>query len=110
MYFNQDDFNGGDVYFILDTEDMTYLIQSVHSALTPIVISYSDFINTLPTEVVEVTGCEGCILSTWNRYRTGVWCGLQYEDEMSPTKMFTTCPLKTKSITIKLKQNDTERN
>jgi hypothetical protein len=108
MYFNQDDFNGGDVYFILDTEDMTYLIQSVHSALTPIVITYSDFFN--PTEVVEVTGCGDCHLSVWNRTQTAVYCHLQLEDEMRESKLFETCPLKQHNLTIKLKQNEPTGN
>jgi hypothetical protein len=105
MYFNQDDFNGGDVYFILDTEDMTYLIQSVHSALTPIVISYSDFINTLPTEVVEVTGCGDCPFHAFRGESERNYCSIESKYE-THKPLFTTCPLLTKSITIQLKQND----
>jgi hypothetical protein len=110
MYFNQDDFNGGDVYFILDTEDMTYLIQSVHSALTPIVISYSVFINPpFPTEVVEVTGCGDCPF----RIDSDIVDNCSHPNFKRNSKYdqrFTTCPLLTKSITIKLKQNDTTGN
>jgi len=102
MYFNQDDFNGGDVYFILDIEDMTYLIQSVHSALTPIVITYSDFLN--PTEVVEVTRCVDCPFA-FTELEFAL-C-LHPKSEVPPyTDRFNTCPLKKASITIKLKHND----
>jgi hypothetical protein len=69
-------------------------------------ILYSDFIPTLPTEVVEVTGCADCPFSEVINSTDIVWCnvkGHKNEDE----NPFTTCPLLTKSITIKLKQNDT---
>jgi hypothetical protein len=68
---------------------------------------YHDFINPpLPTEVVEVTGCADCPFSEVINSTDIVWCnvkGHKNEDE----NPFTTCPLLTKSITIKLKQNDT---
>ena len=62
------------------------------------------------TETIEVTGCGDCKLSQWNNSRTGAYCALQETDEMNPTKLFTTCPLKTKSITIKLKNNEPTGN
>ena len=109
-HFDIDCFNRGERYFTIDHND--YMM--INEMFDPIEVSYTDFITPtlppLPTEVVEITGCEDCKLSSWNHSRTGVWCGLQHEDEMHPTKLFDTCPLKKSSITIKLKQNDTERN
>jgi hypothetical protein len=106
MYFNQDDFNGGDVYFILDTEDMTYLIQSVHSSLTPIVITYSDFLN--PTEVVEVTGCGDCPM--YKSDSEGFFTCRHPKQDNSGLCQFDTCPLKKSSITIKLIHNEPTGN
>jgi len=96
-----DDNNG--IYF--ETTSKMYFC-NLQKPQEKVVISYCDFVNTLPTEVVEVTGCGDCKLSSWNHSRTGVFCALQYTDEMSPNKLFTSCPLKTKSLTIQLKQND----
>lgn len=62
----------------------------------------------MTNETIEVTGCGDCKLSQWNHSRTGAYCVLQDTDEMNPKKLFTTCPLLTKSITIKLKNNDTQ--
>lgn len=102
-FFSKGLFNEGNVFFTVTST--RYLCTA--SICDQTVLSYSDFINSLPNEVLEVTGCDKCVLSTWNRYRTGVWCGLQYENEMPPTKLFVTCPLKKSSLTIKLKSNDT---
>jgi hypothetical protein len=88
--------------------DNTYLIQSVVSAINEIKITYSDFINTLPNEVVEVTGCVDCFFrreGTINDY-----CTHPSYPNNRPYIEVNLCPLLTKSITIKLKQNDTARN
>jgi hypothetical protein len=73
---------------------------------------YSEFIPQLPNEVVEVTGCKGCIFHE-NRFPFEHICNHpKYEQptfaKTSIKKLFITCPLKTKSITIKLKNNDTQ--
>jgi hypothetical protein len=114
-FFSENNFNNeGCVYFIFDPSDATYLIQSVHSALNEIEISYSAFINTLPTEVVEVTGCGDCLMSSSNHDYDYFRCShpnqITYVEDYSGTKgrdkLFTTCPFKKASITIKLKHND----
>jgi hypothetical protein len=101
--FSPDYFSFGNKCFVLEDGVYDCCVRQEDN----IEILYSDFIPPLPAEVVEVTGCVDCKLSSWNHSRTGVYCGLQYTDEMHPTKLFTTCPLKKASITIKLKHNDT---
>ena len=105
--FKVSDFLNGAVFFeIYDRHQYTNLFS--RSSINVKEIPYYNFI--IPTDVVEVTGCGDCKLSSWNHSRTGVYCALQYTDEMSPNKLFTTCPLKKASLTIKLKQNDTTGN
>ena len=107
-FFSENNFNNeGCVYFIFDPSDATYLIQSVHSALNEIEISYLEFINTpLPTEVVEVTGCGDCPFMVDSDIVDN--CSHpNFKRNSKYDQRFTTCPLLTKSITIKLKQNDT---
>jgi hypothetical protein len=68
---------------------------------------YADFINPpLSTETIEVTWCVMCHFADYGQYGTDdVKCNLQKDVQ---SNVFTTCPLKTKSITIKLKNNDTQ--
>lgn len=112
MYFNQDDFNSGDVYFVLDPSDNTYLIQSVVSAINKIETTYSDFINTLPTEVVEVIGCEDCPMYTKLAQHDYQYCAYPNNQQSCQmhVDMFKNCPLKKSSLTIKLKQNEPTGN
>ncbi len=68
-------------------------------------ITYSQFINpTLPTEVVEVTGCGDCPF--YSMVSSGDFCGYP-KQEIECDDIFSICPLKKASITIKLKQDDT---
>jgi hypothetical protein len=59
---------------------------------------------TLPTEVVEVTGCDGCPFSTTLPLDTE-WCS-HPNHENKGYLLFETCPLKKASLTIQLKHND----
>jgi len=64
---------------------------------------------TLPTEVVEITGCVDCPF----RVDSDIVDNCSHPNFKRNSKYdqtFNTCPLKTKSITIKLKKHDTERN
>jgi hypothetical protein len=71
------------------------------------VINYAMFmIVPLPTEVVEVTGCGDCPFSTTLPLDTD-WCS-HPNHENKGYLLFETCPLKKASITIKLKQDDTQ--
>ena len=111
-WFNEHSFNDGYKYFVVSgngcySNDVS---SGVNGNL--IKVNYLDFIATppLPTETIEVNGCGDCKLSQWGSSGNGAYCALQYTDEMTPNKLFINCPLKTKSITIKLKQNDTTGN
>jgi hypothetical protein len=70
-----------------------------------VIIKYSDFINpSLPTEVVEITGCVDC------PFHVGLGGGNFCEHPsyiVSSADIFTTCPLKKASLTIQLKHYDT---
>jgi hypothetical protein len=63
---------------------------------------------TNPTEVVEVTGCADCVMYTKLEQYDYQYCA--YPNKQQSCQMhvdiFTTCPLKKASITIKLKHND----
>jgi len=70
---------------------------------------------TLPTEVVEVTGCNGCMFNVFDECFELPNCIHPIESNhvirLVSTKeaydiMFTNCPLKKTSLTIKLKNND----
>jgi hypothetical protein len=64
--------------------------------------------NTLPTEVVEVTSCGDCMFVNYGQYGMDEpTCDRQ---KGTTGDIFTTCPLKKASLTIKLKQNDTTGN
>lgn len=104
--FDIDCFNRGERYFTIDHND--YMM--INEMYDPIEISYTDFITPtlppLPTEVVEVTGCEDCPFSEIINSTDIVWCnvkGHKNEDE----NPFNTCPLKKASLTIQLKHYDT---
>ena len=60
----------------------------------------------MTTETIEVKGCEDCPFKTTLPLMTD-WCS-HPNHENKGYVIFDTCPLKTKSITIKLKQNDTQ--
>jgi hypothetical protein len=98
-------FNTGSVYFTVDGKE--YMLLDV--VCDPIEATYSDFINTLPTEVVEVTGCDGCPFHAFRGESERNYCSIESKYE-TDKPLFTTCPLLTKSITIKLKQHEPTRN
>lgn len=57
------------------------------------------------TRIIEITGCGDCVLSSWG-YR-GTYCKLQIERSPDSDKnLMRNCPLTKESITIKLKQDD----
>ena len=101
-----DDYDG--VYF--ETTPKMYFC-NLQKPQEKVVTTYHDFINTLPTEVVEVTGCDGCIFHENGFPFEHICRHPKYEQptfaKTSIKKLFTTCPLKKASLTIKLKQNDT---
>jgi hypothetical protein len=97
-------FNTGNVYFTVD--DKEYIMLDV--ACDPIETTYSDFINTLPTEAVEVTGCEDCPM--YKGDCQGFFTCRHPKQDNSGMSEFDTCPLKKASLTIQLKQNDTTGN
>jgi hypothetical protein len=102
LFFKQSDFEDGECYFVANMHDKYYFSSDL--TFDEIVISYSDFINTLPTEVVEVTGCDGCMFVDYGEYGMNDYmCSMQTG---ITGDIFTTCPLKKSSITIKLKHND----
>lgn len=72
-----------------------------------------EFIKTLPTETIEVNGCKGCIFHESGLFEH-VCRHPKYEQPTfaysSIKKLFTTCPLKKSSLTIKLKQNEPAGN
>ena len=104
-------FNTGSVFFTID--DKEYMCLDV--VCDPIEILYTDFINPpLPPETIEVNWCDGCIFHEGGLPFSHICRHPKYEQptfaKTSIKKLFTTCPLKTKSITIKLKTNDTTGN
>jgi hypothetical protein len=102
---NKCDFNDGAIYF--------YVVQGVylnnHGKKAQNVVTYSYFINPpLPTEVLEVTGCDDCPFSTTLPLDTD-WCS-HPNHENKEYSLFDTCPLKQHNLTIKLKQNEPTGN
>jgi hypothetical protein len=111
-WFSESSFNDKYCYFMV-VDSIGYTNDIISETLASKIVTYSDFINTLPTEVVEVTGCGDCPLRSWNDESGVVYC--LHKDHQEPTKynyedLFTTCPLKKASITIKLKQHETTGN
>lgn len=108
IIFSQDRYRNGYKYFEVNSKHKYINLSEPEEEN---VINYGTFmLITLPTETIEVNGCGDCKLSQWGSSGNGAYCALQYTDEMTPNKLFINCPLKTKSITIKLKQNDTTGN
>ena len=103
--FRQADFNRGCVYFCI----WALAHYTVFAIPNEPVVTYSDFINTLPNEVVEVTGCGDCPFHAFRGESERNYCSIESKYE-TDKPLFTTCPLLTKSITIKLKQHDTSGN
>lgn len=110
FFLSESDFEDGECYFITDNYDMTYFTSD--NSGDEIVIHYSDFINILPNEVVEVTGCGTCIMHTKLAQHDYQYCAYPNKQQSCQmhVDMFANCPLKESSITIKLKQNDTTGN
>jgi hypothetical protein len=102
LFFKQSDFEDGECYFVANMHDRYYFSSDL--TFDEIVISYSDFINTLPTEVVEVRGCEDCPM--YKGDSEGFFTCRHPNQDNSGLCQFDTCPLKKSSITIKLKHND----
>lgn len=60
----------------------------------------------MTTETIEVNGCGDCPFHAFRGESERNYCSIESKYE-TDKPLFTTCPLLTKSITIKLKQNDT---
>jgi len=102
-WFSERTFNDKYCYFMV-VDSIGYTNDIISDTLASKIITYSDFINTLPTEVVEVTGCGDCFFrreGTINDY-----CAHPSYPNDRPYIDVNLCPLLTKSTTIKLKQND----
>jgi hypothetical protein len=84
----------------------------INKMYDPIEISYTKFITStlppLPTEVVEVTGCDGCPFDT-NLPLMSKWCS-HPNHENKGYALFDACPLKKSSLTIQLKQHEPTGN
>jgi hypothetical protein len=107
-WFSQRTFNDKYCYFMV-VDSIGYTNDIISDTLASKIITYSDFINTLPTEVVEVTDCGDC------PFRISVVDSVDYcsHPKFPKDKKYTNfneCPLKKASLTIKLKQNDTTGN
>ena len=99
---SEDRFNNGEVYFTVDHHQY----MCISECFDEIETTYSEFTNPpLPTEVVEVTGCEDCPM--YKGDCQGFFTCRHPKQDNSGMSEFETCPLKKASITIKLKQNDT---
>lgn len=61
------------------------------------------------TETIEVTGCGDCPFHAFRGESERNYCSIESKYE-TDKPLFTTCPLLTKSITIKIKQHDTSGN
>lgn len=113
FWFTESSFNDKYCYFIV-IEGKGYANDRIGDDKKHLpIIPYHTFINTLPTEVVEVTGCDGCLCVssyTGNDGYEYYHCSAQKNTERSESYLFETCPLLTKSLTIQLKQNDTTGN
>jgi hypothetical protein len=102
-WFSERTFNDKYCYFMV-VDSIGYTNDIISDTLASKIITYSDFINTLPTEVVEVTRCVDCPFA-FTELEFAL-C-LHPKSEVPPyTDRFNTCPLKKASITIKLKHND----
>jgi hypothetical protein len=98
--------NYGGYFTIVGRERYTILV----GMYDPIETTYSEFTKTpLPTEVVEVTGCGDCKFHAFRGESERNYCSIESKYE-TDKPLFDTCPLLTKSITIKLKQNESEGN
>ena len=109
FWFTESSFNYKYCYFIvIEGKGYTNDIIADDKKHLPI-IPYHTFINKLPTEVVEVTGCGDCPFMVDSDIVDN--CSHpNFKRNSKYDQRFTTCPLLTKSITIKLKQNDTTGN
>jgi hypothetical protein len=97
--FKLSDFLNGAIFFEVweDNDYSNFYEPSIEGNKS---ITYSDFI--YPTEVVEVTGCGDCPLHAFRGESERNYCSFESKYE-TDNPLFTTCPLKQKSITIKLK-------
>jgi hypothetical protein len=103
-WFSKHTFNDKYCYFMV-VDSIGYINDIISDTLASKIVTYYDFINTLPTEVVEVTGCGDCPF----RVDSDIVDNCSHPNFKRNSKYdppFTTCPLLIKSITIKLKQND----
>lgn len=109
--FSRSEFQRGCKYFALDGMIYTLFLRTDQE-----VVTYSDFINSLPNEVLEVTGCEDCVFNIFHLTFEIPECKhpnnnggskqlVSFKEELN--LMFAACPLKKSSLTIKLKSNDT---
>lgn len=80
-------------------------LDSINGAET---IKYTDFINAADQtdSTVEITGCKGCPLYTRLEQHDYQYCSYPGKEQSCQlfVDMFANCPVKEKSITIKIKQ------
>lgn len=113
--FTEDDFKKGYVFFHVTSIPIKCILNMRDAGINDVAISYDDFIanldvvkEELPTEIVELTGCGGCLFHEGGLLFSHICRHPKYEQPIfaktSIKKLFKNCPLKEKSLTIKLKQ------
>jgi len=112
FWFNKKSFIDGCKYFIIKNKlgCLNYVCSSTNDNL--IEIDYLNFLKALPIKTLEVYKCKHCPLYTKFQQYDFQYCAYPNEQQSCQmhVDMFANCPLKSKSITIKLKQNEPTGN
>lgn len=109
-------FDDGAIYFVVMKSDKYTNEFSVNEY--NLEVNYTDFVKILPTETIEVTGCKDCPMISYSHDYDYFSCRhpspktqvSHYSGVKGRDKLFTTCQLKTKSITLKIKKNEPTGN
>jgi hypothetical protein len=110
-WFSEHTFNDKYCYFMV-VDSIGYTNDIISDTLASKIVTYSEFTATLPTEVVEVTGCADCPMYTKLVQYDYQYCAYPNKQQSCQmhVDMFANCPLKKASLTIKLKQNEPTGN
>lgn len=108
--FNQDSFNKGCVYFHVTDIPVKTIINMRETYGIDVAVLYDDFIanpdvvkEDLPVETIKVTGCKGCPF--YAVIDNIGFCAKQSEFEPIMSSLLDTCPLKQKTLIIKLEHD-----
>lgn len=115
--FKEEDFKKGYIFFHVTSIPIKCILNMRDAGINDVAISYDDFIASpdvvkeeLPIEIVELTGCGECLFHESRMPFQHMCNHPKYEQPIfaktSIKKLFKTCPLKEKSLTIKLKTGD----